>query len=448
MAYRSNSGRRPDEWASKASHSPIINDPEVAAFLSRCHIPDSAEPKEIPKDLIYNLDEMQKNPINFVIAIDGGYTDVPVRDEYPSATISFLQFGALFFSMRDLEEIAQKPFIDPSDMAKLNEIERFKFPLPTKNITLSNQTSLTHSIRVTLFEFLALKPEHENTFLRTLSWFLFREYLESPHATWPLASCPHCNARGIVLTRAVAGKVFREPCSSCGGEILLTDVFRLHEAVDDEIGASGILGYTITLMEQIVLVHLFRTLLSTKPALLKETLFIKDGPLGFFGQTANLHAPMRDLTNYLMDKHDLFLVGLEKSGAFVEHADAIKAKLYPGTVLLPDNKYIYSYIKPGVANAAEPYGRSSLYGTKMIYKSPEGRMYVASLPTKHDKVVLKPTSGDFKNLNVILQNLNLLKCDMYDNALFPIALANKLVSLSNHPSAVILEKFAKETLGT
>jgi hypothetical protein len=32
---------------------------------------------------------------------------------------------------------------------------------------------------------------------------------------------------------------------------------------------------------------------------------------------------------------------------------------------------------------------------------------------------------------------------MYDNAIVPVALANKLISLSVHPSSTILEKFAK-----
>lgn len=36
-----------------------------------------------------------------------------------------------------------------------------------------------------------------------------------------------------------------------------------------------------------------------------------------------------------------------------------------------------------------------------------------------------------------------LRCDMYDNALIPVALANKLVSLSNHPSQKILQRFAQ-----
>jgi hypothetical protein len=68
-----------------------------------------------------------------------------------------------------------------------------------------------------------------------------------------------------------------------------------------------------------ILVHLIPTVLRTKPALLEEILFIKDGPLAFFGQTANMHQPMRSLVMFLFERPDLYLAGLEKSGAFVEH---------------------------------------------------------------------------------------------------------------------------------
>ena len=43
-------------------------------------------------------------------------------------------------------------------------------------------------------------------------------------------------------------------CNHCGKEIFLTDVFRLHEAVDDQIGAGGILGYVTTTFEQMLLI--------------------------------------------------------------------------------------------------------------------------------------------------------------------------------------------------
>ena len=58
----------------------------------------------------------------------------------------------------------------------------------------------------------------------------------------------------------------------------------------------------------------------------------------------------------------------------------------------------------------------------------------------------KPTENDFKNLDCILFNVEKLKCDMYENALFPVALVNKLVSLSDHPSSEILQKFAKTSM--
>ena len=63
-------------------------------------------------------------------------------------------------------------------------------------------------------------------------------------------------------------------------------------------------------------------------------------------------------------------------------------------------------------------------------------MHVASLPTSSVLAAPKPT--DFPNLNIILNIIDQLKCDMYDNALIP-----KLVSLADHPSGKVLERFAK-----
>ena len=68
-------------------------------------------------------------------------------------------------------------------------------------------------------------------------------------------------------------------------------------------------------------------------------------------------------------------------------------------------------------------------------------MYVISLPTS--RIIADPSEGDFQNLYAILNNIEKLKCYMYDNSLIPVALANKLVSLAAHPSSKILQKFAK-----
>ena len=225
---------------------------------------------------------------------------------------------------------------------------------------------------------------------------------------------------------------------------LLTDVFRLHEAVDDQIGAGGILGYVTTTFEQMLLLHVIRLMLKLKPALLKTVLFIKDGPLAFFGQTANMHKPMRSLVKYLFDQHDIYLAGLEKSGPFVEHADQIAEKLEPGTILILNNDYIYQYIIPGKADPNNPYGRTTYYSNKLIFKSRFYGIHVVSLPTSD--AFSSPKPQDFRNLQAILTNVEKLKCDMYDNALMPVALANKLVSLAQFPSSKILQRFAVNSM--
>ena len=220
----------------------------------------------------------------------------------------------------------------------------------------------------------------------------------------------------------------------------------MHELIDEETGAVGILSYLTNVIEQFNIIHQIKNIMQLKSQLLDRFLFIKDGPLAFFGQTANMHKPMRKLCNYLYRKHNLFIAGLEKSGAFVEHAEEISDKLEPGQVLLLDNEHIYKYILPGDPDNPEPYARTSYYSSKLIFKSRDSRMHVITIPVEKAEIVLNPQRSDFINLDAILWNIEKLRCDMYDNAIIPVALANKLISLSNHPSSSILEKFAKKSM--
>lgn len=447
MGYSSRRGHRPQENASKSSHSYIINDPTVSDFLCKCDLPKTAVDISLPQVLKLKIENVDKNPINYVIAIDGGYSEVFVRKEFPSSTITFFQFGVLSFSVTDLEDLGEQPFIDPEDIAKLKNIQRLKLTIPTRNINLKGEKSLTDSVRRALYNFFETKVEGEQL-LKTLKWFIFNEY-QTPSSQWNLAACPNSQSslHGVVLDKSKMQNDFTFTCQECGERIFLTDVFRLHEAIDDELGAGGILGYTTVLIEQMLLVHLLRVILNTKPSLLNEIIFIKDGPLAFFGQTANMHKPMRQLANFLLGKYNLYLAGLEKSGPFVDHADEIASKLELGEILLLNNDYIYKYIIPSNADTSAPYARSSYYGGKLIYKTRDGGIHVVTIPVQDEKVVLSPSRKDFQNLDIILNNIEKLRCDMYDSALIPVALVNKLVSLADHPSSKILEKFAKDGVG-
>ena len=442
MGYTTRTGRRPNEYASKSAHAFVIKDPTVQAFLAGCETPKKAECVDLSKQEHLLADKYVSNPIKHVIAIDGGYSEVIVRPEFPSATICFFQFGALIFGMDDLESLQKSPFIDPEDMGKLKRIQRIKLTLPVKNVTIKGSETLTNSIRLAIYKFFKQEVD-DGQLLETLRWFVFEEY-DKPTDVWTLASCPSCRTVDVLLSRKSMSVDGQFVCSACAAPIYLTDVFRLHEAVDDELGAGGVLGYVTTTVEQLVLVHLIRLVLNTKPSLLNDILFVKDGPLAFFGQTANLHKPMRHLVGFLFREHNLFLAGLEKSGAFVEHAHEIGPLLESGQVLILDNDYIYRYVIPGKADPANPYGRTTYYGNKLIFKAHSGSLHVMTLPMEN--VLSHAKSSDFQNLGVVLLNVAKLKCDMYDDSLVPVALVNKLVSLANHPSARILQKFAKKTM--
>jgi hypothetical protein len=442
MGYTSRTGRRPNEYASKSAHAHVIKDAVVQDFLKQCDLPKKASDIKLASHTMFSLTPLEINPTTHVIAIDGGFTEVIVQPEFPSSRICFFQFGALIFETADLDQLSVSAFIDPADMEKLKRIQRIKLTLPIKNISMKGAATLTGSIRSVLHTFFKQQMD-DWELLETLRWFIFQEY-QTPIDEWILASCPSCNAVRVPLQRKEISSDGVFKCPHCSSVIYLTDVFRLHEAIDDELGAGGILGYVTTTMEQMVLVHVIRLVLKTKPSLLKELIFIKDGPLAFFGQTANMHKPMRELVRYLFSAHDLHLAGLEKSGPFVEHAHEINTLLKAGDVLILDNDYIYKYVIPGKADPSNPYGRTTYYGNKIIFKSRFEKLHVLTLPTAD--TLSHPKASDFKNLQTVLTNIEKLKCDMYDDSLVPVALANKLVSLANHPSSRLLQKFAIKTM--
>ncbi len=448
MAYGSAKGRKPMERASKISHSNIINNPTVQAFLDGCTVPKAAE-KSVLEALIQDVPEVEDQKIKAVVAVDGSYREAAVRNEFPSSVITFFAFGPLLFKLEELRELDNQPFIAPEDLAKLKNIQRYTLVLPTKNISRASQ-SLIDSVRSSLHDFFTKAQDEEKPLSEALRWILFRGWKPDGAKTWDIPSCPNvgCTRTYIVLSNDSPDE---QACTTCGAPIYLVDALRLHERIDEEQGAGGITSYVMTMLEQIVLVHLIKTLWELKPSLLREVLFIKDGPLAFFGQTAPLSKPMRELAEFLGVQENqpsepplLNAAGLEKSGPFVEHAMLIEGQMRPGSVLLLSNEYIYKYIVPGDPKGPDAYGSNTYWGGKFIYKAKDGNVYVATVPMS--KYSPNPSYADFHNLTSVLSVLGELRCSMYDNALIPVALANRLISLSDFPSKRILEAFARGSI--
>lgn len=442
---------KPNEWASKINHTKIINDPFIREFIKNCSLPQNADELDIKNNL--KCEKISSDVINSIqhfIAVDGGYTVVEPIKNFPSSQFAYFQFGAIFFSVNDLDNLSKKPFIFPEDMNKLHNLKPFKLALPIKNILSHNQYSLKQSIRKTIYDFFMEKRD-DSCFMETLKWFIFEEYSNKPLDKYDLASDPYLdiNIGSISLIKSKMNSDYTFETQN--GIIYLTDIFRFHEVIDEDHGASGILGYLTRLIEQLILVHYIRFVYMNGVWALKEILFITDGPLSFSGQTANMHKPMRNLCRYLNDNYHIFLVGIEKSGPFVDHANEIAFNpkdapiLKLGAYTLLSNQYIYKYITLGDSSNMH-YGSTSYYGGKVIFHTHDNQVIVLTVPTPSKESILAPIKQNYMNLDIVLLNLEKLRCHMYDDSVIPIALANKLVSLSNQPSNVLLEKFTTEVL--
>ncbi|MEN4759507.1 hypothetical protein ABEG63_04130 [Chryseobacterium sp. C39-AII1] len=439
------------ERGSRISHSYIINDEEVKQYLNNCEIPVEGEDVELNNALKYDIVYPEKNTIEFIVAVDGESTTIPVKKSFPSSLITFFQFGSLLIKGSDLDEMEKKPFVSPSDINKLKKIEREKFVLPTKNVALKKDIDFRTTVREAIHEFFKKTHSGKTSILETLYWFIFEQYNpSSTKNTYKLSQCPHCETKDIYLEKdKISFSNYSWNCTheKCKKEILISDVFRLFEKVDNDAGATGIITYLESVIESFFIIHTIKSLMEIEDGLVNRFLLVKDGPLSFSGETANMHKPMQSLLTYLNLNHKINLVGVESSGAFVDHARQIKDKLNPGQVFLLNNEHIYTYIQVG-NHKEQQYGSTSYYSGKFIYKSFDKRVYVLTIPVEnHNTYYNQPEIGDLKNIQEILMNIDKLRCDIYENALIPVAIANKLISLTNHPSSNILERFAKKSMG-
>ncbi len=440
MAYGSVHGRKPFERASKIAHSQIINDPQVVQFIEHSKLPEPPTGSALRANI--EAIPPESGRVQAVIAIDGGLTETFVRSQFPSASIGFITMGPLLLRLDDLRELDQMAFIGPDDMARLRSIQRYSFAFPTKLVRYADSATFAEGFRRRVHEFLAQGDGH---LMLGLRWLIHRGWRHpGSQESWLIPRCPNpgCSRRDVVFEPS--GPDIQQ-CNQCGRPIFAADALRLYERVDEEQGSSGVLGYLLTSLEQVILVHLIRTIIHMKPALLTEVLFVKDGPLAFFGVTAPLYKPMRELMRHLADAGGqqgplINLIGVQKSGAFVDHANAIGATLSAYEALLPDNDYIYRYIVPGDPSA-QSFGRNTYYGSYVIFKGGVNDLYVGNVPT--GDYLPAPRMADLFNGGDVLRTTCRLRCSMYDNALVPIALANRLVSLADVPSAEILKKFAQ-----
>ena len=144
-----------NEKASKINHQYIIENQKIKDYLLLCdrvesHIPLEIDSNNTRIELNTITDKIQTS-IERVITIDGGYQEVNINDKFPSQKLCYYSVGIITFSIKDLEELEETKTINPDDIGKLENLERFTFVVTMQNIR-RKEKDFTTTIRETLFE--------------------------------------------------------------------------------------------------------------------------------------------------------------------------------------------------------------------------------------------------------------------------------------------------------
>lgn len=458
----------PGEKASKFNQQYIINDVSVQDYLKKCYIPDvehisSTDFEDMSIDFSKVEDKVESD-IKKIVVVDGGYQVVTIKENYPSAQIAYYSVGLLTFDRELLNTLDEQQTIDPDDIGKLKNLHKFHFQLPVKIIKFKNKT-FEQTIRQTIYDIFNEKQlwedDEKSTLINTLKWLVFEEYKDG-RGVFGL-SCPNCKQQHVFSKKnTYDDNINNYTKCNCGELVYFTDIFSLHELVDEFNGASGIVSYLMSAFETVLILTLFKYAHEQKRAsMLSNYLFIKDGSLALYSRLDDFsYKKIRPFIQALhkasskKGKSYINLVGLEKSGMFIEHLVNIENKLPKNTLIIPNLNYIKKYV---TGDNKTIFGERTYFGTKMIFKYDDSLSFIVDFPLpcvedskgnckKYAEYIKNPNVNDFLNLKTIINILCELRCDMYNRSFIPVTLINKLVSISDIPSNKLLKLFTKESL--
>lgn len=216
-------------------------------------------------------------------------------------------------------------------------------------------------------------------------------------------------------------------------------------------------------VEHLLLASFILELLHANPATLNKIAFVMDGPLALFGEPAKWQPRIMKLIHKANVKlkqlglEPLLIMGLQKTGAVMDHARLLERFLPNGVLKVIDDTYRHTYIT-GSDKASEDFGYESYYGQDFLFKTERGRIFNFALPYPFESKGGFGGRKGFSEVKVKLDKYGSLieracdlirhfELDLYDNAIVPVALAHRHASISLIPGGKVLDLIAKAGLG-
>jgi len=359
--------------------------------------------------------------------------------------------------MQDVKQLSKKEFIDPRKFRETEKATAFDAVFPGCNIIIDNEKSPRTSLRKMIFEQFQNASAFSDfeSLLDTYEIFLqdrIDEGIANPPAN-PLEDLEDDDSRKMQISLGTYS------CSETGEQLYSTDALRIHELLNEQKTTSGeMYGQLMSVIERLWLVHLLRAFEKKNwlPTL-KNVAFVMDGPLAVFSVSAWLvkfiEKEIRRI-NELQKRftgNDLMIIGLEKSGRFVEHFIDLDTSPEGHEDMIPDNSALLlndEYIKNNIIFSKSPktYGKDTYFGRKFFFKTKNGYRLVPQLASYNDaqKDIATANVLQFPRLNDACALLNDLISRRYPNSINPLISAHAEAAIPLTLGKKMFEDIAQE----
>lgn len=393
---------------------------------------------------------------DYVIAIDGSHAEVPVETGFPGAEVSYLTIASVIVDLARMRQLDLQRPVDPRDFRTLESPASIDCVIPGANVVISDESSPSASMRRLVYE------EFERQRLADDGESLL-ETFESLMALRPSSSRPQrCPYEDCPRTEGYVPAPQRTACECPHARPLYsTDALRFHEGMNAAGPNGAMFAEIMQVYERVYLIHILRTL-EKKDWLtsLKRVAFVMDGPLALFGHPAwlsqSIVKELRRLNDIVRSKtgSDIFMIGIEKTGMFVDHFTALdidpktnSPKFPQQSALLLTDDYIARNI---IFSQGKQYGKDTYFGRKFFYKTRSGARLVATLPFLSDDArdLSRADVSQFARLADAMSLLDDVVSSRYPNALAPLVSAHAEAAIPLHLGRKVLERLAQTLMNS
>jgi NurA domain len=441
------------ERARSLGHVPIAES-EVVRERLRSYRLFTPEPlAAIPPAMLAPAEQLGTpgEPLRWVIAFDGSPQEVAARDAYPSTRIGYVQIAAVLVHLEEMLGQARQALVDPAVVRASTREALHSIVLPGSNVCRQDSSSVRDSWRAEVYEVFRDYSVEQTPLLDVFMLLVGFSDKRSPAGGVLLARCSSseaCEARNLDVPR------LGRRCPVCQGTLYPTDSLRIHEEVSEEHSNLTAMGRLMTCLEHITMVAYLNYLSQRQPRVLAFIGLMMDGPLALFGPQAWLHTPILASLESLrarLAQQNLrapVVLGIEKSGQFAEHADALGDRLPPRHLMMLPDAYIYQHILTFRPSPGSFFGRDTYYGQKFFYRTAQGQLLTITIPKVggiapehlHDP-------HHYPNLPDVLGLLDRIGTSLYKDAVIPVALAHSFASIPLRTGSKVLRLLSQELLG-